>query len=171
MFDCTQAKNLKLSFDLLSFWCEFKTTLENSLENEIKKPEWGFLVEPYLQIVNALLVQCKRSQFSIENFSELEEIEAAERGMSVAKYREHAQDVFFKSYSILKKVGGDEGKRILLQSLVACINKSQQDAHLFESGIFAIKCLLDGFEKTSSPTLMSEFLRTAFESILQSPHV
>ena len=45
----------------------------------------------------------------VSDESEREEIEANSRGMSVAKYREHAADVYFKSFTFFSKILGDQG--------------------------------------------------------------
>ena len=79
--------------------------------------------------------------------------------MSVGKYRDYASDVYFKSYLLLKKVHKDQGELLVFEIISLAITKDQNDPYIFESGIFAIKSLIDAFEKTSSPTQFSEFLR------------
>jgi hypothetical protein len=44
-----------------------------------------------------------------EQEADLEDIESSIRGMSVAKYREHASEVYLKAYYLLKKVHKEQG--------------------------------------------------------------
>ena len=110
MIDCASAKNLHISISSIDFWDEFKNILVNTLEIEdLAKPEWSYLFKPYVEIFRVLILQAKRSQVKPEQESDLEDIESSTRGLSVAKYREHAQDVYFKAYYLLKKVHKEQG--------------------------------------------------------------
>lgn len=75
----------------IDFWDEFKNCLVNTFEIEdLAKPEWQYLFKPYVEIFRVLILQAKRLQVQPEQESDLEDIESSTRGMSVAKYREHA---------------------------------------------------------------------------------
>lgn len=86
--------------------------------------------------------------------------------MSVAKYREHASELIFKSYLLFKRSLQDQGERVVFETILAFLNKEQTDPYLFESAIFVIRTLLDAFEKTTSPSNLSEFLRISIENIV-----
>ena len=100
---------------------------------------------------------------------ELEEIEAVSRGMNVAKYRDHAEDVYIRAYLLLKRVHKEEGQKLIFGIIRQAIE--QNDAYIMESGIFALKSLIDDFEKTTSQTLLSLFLKESIEKILESQHI
>lgn len=105
LIDCTSAKNLQISLSSIDFWDEFKNVIVNMLEiEELAKPEWQYLFKPYVEIYRVLILQAQRSHVKPEQESDLDDIESSTRGLSVAKYREHARDVYFKAYYLLKKV-------------------------------------------------------------------
>ena len=110
MIDCASAKNLQISLSSIDFWDEFKNVIVNSFESEeLAKPVWQYLFKPYVEIYRVLILQAQRSKVKPELLSDLEDIESSTRGLSVIKYREHAKDVYFKAYYLLKKIHKQQG--------------------------------------------------------------
>lgn len=80
-----------------------------------------YLAEPYAELVNVLLAQCQRLNDSKVGLGELEEAESEARGLSVLKFREHACDVFQKTYFVLKKIAKREGEQVFFERLGSAI--------------------------------------------------
>ena len=131
---------------------------------ELKAPEWNYLYAPFQLLITVLIEQCQRQPYTLEKLEELEELEAETRGMSVARYRENAEDALIKALLFLQRRPDEE--RQVYTVLATALSG---DARLFESAVFAIKKLLDAFEGASP--LIAEFLKHAFETVLQSPHI
>jgi hypothetical protein len=122
LLDCVRApSNLKVSFELLEFWVEFKQSCFEYLEEDIKEPHFRYLAEPFAELVNVLLVQCQRLRNPGVAVADLEEAESDARGMSVLKFREHACEVFQKAYFVLKKIVGNDGEKVIFERIGAAI--------------------------------------------------
>ena len=98
------AKNLNISLSSLDFWDEFKSTIVNVLENQLANPEWEYLFKPYVEIFKVLIMQSQRSKVAPGHEADIEDVESVSRGLSVAKYRDNARDVYLKAYLLLKRV-------------------------------------------------------------------
>ena len=98
------AKNLNISLSSLDFWDEFKSTIVNVLENQLANPEWEYLFKPYVEIFKVLIMQSQRSKVAPRHEADIEDVESVSRGLSVAKYRDNARDVYLKAYLLLKRV-------------------------------------------------------------------
>ena len=47
--------------------------------------------------------------------ADIEDVESVSRGLSVAKYRENACDVYLKAYLLLKRVHREQGQNLIFQ--------------------------------------------------------
>ena len=115
LVDCAMAKNLKISLSSLDFWDEFKTTIVTVLEDQLAQQEWEYLFKPYVEIFKVLIMQSQRSKVAPGHEADIEDVEAVGRGLSVAKYRENACDVYLRAYLLLKRVHREQGQTLIFQ--------------------------------------------------------
>lgn len=88
--------------------------------------------------------------------------------MSQSKYREHAVDVYFKSFFLLKKLFKEEGENEFFRIFINTISQGVQnnDPFTLESGLFASKCILDALETTQNHNF---FVEQVLNFILTTP--
>ncbi|CDW78104.1 transportin-serine arginine isoform a [Stylonychia lemnae] len=161
LLDNASCKNLKISQQTLEFWEEFKETIINTIEDLNKKE---YLFNPYVEVFKILITQCKKALNHAKTYEEQDEIDQQERGMSVMKYRDFTQDVYFKAYLLIKKIFREEGQKLIFGTIIEKIKLD--DPMLFESAIFTCKSLLDAMEQSQ---IDIEFLKVVFESIIGQP--
>lgn len=70
------------------------------------------------------------------------------KGMSISKYREFGSDTLFKAIYLFKKVFKQEGEKGILDIYLQFINPTNLDLQTLESALFAVKSILDCFDKS-----------------------